>query len=57
MTARDIASGLSCLFEALVVAGYLAVAWIFLAWVMLLVPLAAAGIIILWAYVRSRFDD
>ena len=56
MTARDVASGLSCLLEGIVIVGYLGVAAMFHSWAMLLAPVAIAGIAILWAIVRSRFD-
>ncbi len=35
-------SGLSCLFEDIVIAGYFLTAWLFHSWVMLLAPLAIA---------------
>jgi hypothetical protein len=57
MSTRDVASGASCLFEALVVVGYFAVAWLIRSWVMLLAPFAIAGIVLVWAIIESRIDE
>jgi hypothetical protein len=57
LTFRNIGAGLSCLFEAIVIAGYFGVAWLVHSWIMLLAPFALAGAIAVWAVVRSRFDD
>ena len=38
MTFRNIASGFSCLFEAIVIAGYFAVAWLLHSWIMVSTP-------------------
>lgn len=56
MFARDVSSGLGCLFQAVVIVGYFLAAWAFHSWVMALAPFVGAGIIILWATIRSRFE-
>ena len=56
MATRDLTSGMSCFFRGIAIVGYLAVAARFHSWVMLLAPIAIAGIAILWTFVRSRFD-
>ena len=53
----NIAAAFSCLFEAIVIAGYFLVAWLLHSWVMVLVPFTIAGVVVVWAIVRSRFDD
>ena len=53
----NIASAFSCLFEAILIAGYFVVAWLLHSWVMVLIPFTIAGAAVAWAIIRRRFDD
>jgi hypothetical protein len=50
------AQGLRLLFDIVVIGGYLLVAFVFQAWILIIAPIVLALVIVLWAVISSKLE-